>query len=63
MQEGKEKKRKYRLYKQQTCKATFVGMRNVMTAGEPKNNPFTLPSNSKECDRRPPLQKMVWKID
>jgi hypothetical protein len=22
-----------------------------------------LPSNSKECDRRPPLQKMVWKID
>lgn len=37
-----------------SCKAAFVGMRNVMTAGEPKNNPFTLPSNSKECDRRPP---------
>lgn len=38
-----------------TCRAAFVGIRNVITAGAPLKSPLALASNSKEWDRIPPL--------
>ena len=39
-----------------TCRAAFVGMRNVITAGSPLKIPLDLASSSNEWDTMPPLQ-------
>lgn len=44
-----------------TCRAAFVGTRNVTTAGAPLKIPFSLASNSKEWDTIPPLHSNLKK--